>query len=133
MPIAVDRESGRRFWSYETGTKIEAEPVVSDDRLFLVSGDGKLTAFRINWTNQVQVPRLRSGMDTGRDMPVDVRVGRGVLGDIDGDEAVGGARTPDRTCGGSCQRPPAPSPSARARRAGPPPAMDGSFLGRPPA
>jgi outer membrane protein assembly factor BamB len=47
---AIDRNSCKLFFSHKTGYKIESDPVIDGDRLYVTSGDRKLYAFKINKT-----------------------------------------------------------------------------------
>ena len=47
---AIDRATGKAIWTFETQSKIEADPVVDADRVWMVVGDGRLIVFKINKT-----------------------------------------------------------------------------------
>jgi len=47
---AIDRNSCKLFFSMKTGYKIESDPVLDGDHLYLTSGDRKLYALKINKT-----------------------------------------------------------------------------------
>lgn len=47
---AIHRDSCQPFFSYETGYKIESDPTLDGDRVYVTSGDRKLYAFKINKT-----------------------------------------------------------------------------------
>jgi outer membrane protein assembly factor BamB len=47
---AYDTKSHQLFWKYETNTKIQSDPVIDGDHLFVVAGDGQLLNFQIHKT-----------------------------------------------------------------------------------
>ncbi len=47
---AYDTQSHQLIWKYETNTKIQADPVIDGDHLFVVTGDGQLLNFQIHKT-----------------------------------------------------------------------------------
>jgi len=49
---ALKRSDCSMFFKYKTGYKIESDPVLDGDRLYVTSGDRKLYAFKINKTGQ---------------------------------------------------------------------------------
>jgi len=49
---ALDRANCKQFFRYKTGYKIESDPAIDGDRLYVTSGDHKLYAFKINKTGK---------------------------------------------------------------------------------
>ena len=49
---ALDKSTGKLFWTFPTENKVEADPVVDGNRLYIVAGDGRLFAFQINRTTE---------------------------------------------------------------------------------
>ncbi len=49
---ALDRANCKQFFRYKTGYKIESDPALDGDRLYVTSGDHKLYAFKINKTGK---------------------------------------------------------------------------------
>jgi eukaryotic-like serine/threonine-protein kinase len=47
---AYDTKTNQLFWKYETGTKIQSDPVIEGDHLYVVAGDGQLLTFQIHKT-----------------------------------------------------------------------------------
>jgi eukaryotic-like serine/threonine-protein kinase len=45
---AIDRDTCKLFWSYKTGYKVESDPTLENNLLYVTSGDMKLYAFKIN-------------------------------------------------------------------------------------
>lgn len=49
---ALKRSDCSKFFQFKTGYKIESDPILDGDRLYVTSGDRKLYAFKINKTGQ---------------------------------------------------------------------------------
>jgi len=49
---AIQKQDGEIFWRFKTGAKIESDPVISENRLYVTSVDHTLYAFRINRTQE---------------------------------------------------------------------------------
>ncbi len=49
---ALDGADGTLFWSYTTGGKIESDPVIVGDRLYVTSADQTLYCFKLNSTRR---------------------------------------------------------------------------------
>ncbi|MEK7704016.1 MAG: PQQ-binding-like beta-propeller repeat protein [Myxococcota bacterium] len=47
---ALQRDTGAEFWKFTSGGKIESDPVIVGDRLYVSSADGTLYVFKINAT-----------------------------------------------------------------------------------
>jgi eukaryotic-like serine/threonine-protein kinase len=47
---AIDKDTCKKFFSHKTGYKIESDPVLDGDHLYVTSGDRKLYSFKINKT-----------------------------------------------------------------------------------
>jgi outer membrane protein assembly factor BamB len=45
---AINRADCQQVWSFKTNYKIESDPILDGDRLYVTSGDQKLYAFKIN-------------------------------------------------------------------------------------
>ncbi len=78
--FALNSTSGEKLWSYSAGQPLRAQPTVDADRIYLASGDGRLSVLSLDgiliWEVQHEAPLLRSPLLTQEGLVVISREGK---------------------------------------------------------